>query len=202
LSAPSKTALGYFKSLMHDPETSSVTAGANFSGWSASLIEELKSAPDNGKIGTRLLSECSTARIWEVRLAPAQRLGFHHHVLDYFWTVLSPGKALSRTADGLTRQLVYERGDTKELRYAKGEGMIHDLENIGSTELLFVTVEFLDSANSRLGLGKSASSDTNDQALRSLLFRSYEAEAEPTTGYFCNDSDAGRTVDAKPKSTT
>jgi beta-alanine degradation protein BauB len=97
-----------------------------------------------------LLSECDVARIWEVRLKPGQRLSFHRHVLNYFWTVLTAGIAHSRAADGTTKEIEYCRGDTKNLRYAKGEGMTHDLENVGTTELLFITVEFLDSENSPL----------------------------------------------------
>jgi hypothetical protein len=37
--------------------------------------------------------------------------------------------------------------DTKNFRNHQGHGMIHDLENVGATELLFLTVEFLDSEN-------------------------------------------------------
>lgn len=44
----------------------------------------------------------------------------------------------------------YQAGDTKHLAFGPGEFMIHDLENIGSTDLLFTTVEFLDSRNAPL----------------------------------------------------
>jgi hypothetical protein len=60
--------------------------------------------------------------------------------------------AHSLTADGSMQETEYYRGDTKNLRYHKGEGMTHDLENVGTTELLFITVEFLDSENSPLQL--------------------------------------------------
>jgi beta-alanine degradation protein BauB len=119
-------------------------------GSGAKLLQELKTAHSNGRVGTRLLSECDVARIWEVRLKPGQRLSFHRHVLNYFWTVLTAGIAHSRAADGTTKEIEYYRGDTKNLRYAKGEGMTHDLENVGTTELLLITVEFLDSENSPL----------------------------------------------------
>ena len=41
----------------------------------------------------------------------------------------------------------YTAGDIQHLTYAAGESMIHDLTNIGDTTLVFITVEFLDSAN-------------------------------------------------------
>jgi hypothetical protein len=36
------------------------------------------------------------------------------------------------------------------LSYAAGEYLVHSVENIGDTDLLFTTVEFLDSANAPL----------------------------------------------------
>ena len=50
----------------------------------------------------------------------------------------------------------YAAGDTQHHRYGPGEFMIHDLENIGETELVFATVEFLDSANAPLPLSAEA----------------------------------------------
>ena len=41
-------------------------------------------------------------------------------------------------------------GDTMHLSYAAGEYMLHSVENVGDTDLLFTTVEFLDSANAAL----------------------------------------------------
>jgi hypothetical protein len=49
-------------------------------------------------------------------------------------------------------EVSYLSGDTQHHRYGLGEFMIHDLENIGETELVFTTVEFLDSANAPLVL--------------------------------------------------
>jgi hypothetical protein len=43
-------------------------------------------------------------------------------------------------------------GQTSHLTYGPGEFKVHDLENIGDTELIFTTVEFLDSANPPLPL--------------------------------------------------
>ncbi|PJI37271.1 hypothetical protein CTI14_65355, partial [Methylobacterium radiotolerans] len=43
-------------------------------------------------------------------------------------------------------------GDIQHLSFGPGESMTHDLANIGDTELIFTTVEFLDSANPPLAL--------------------------------------------------
>ena len=41
-------------------------------------------------------------------------------------------------------------GETKHFYYGDGEYMLHSVENIGDTELLFTTVEFLDGPNQAL----------------------------------------------------
>jgi hypothetical protein len=46
----------------------------------------------------------------------------------------------------------YKPGDIKQLTFKEGEFMVHDPENIGDTELLFTTVEFLDGPNEPLEL--------------------------------------------------
>jgi beta-alanine degradation protein BauB len=46
----------------------------------------------------------------------------------------------------------YKVGDTAHLNFGDGEHMLHDITNIGETELGFVTVEFLESANEPLPL--------------------------------------------------
>jgi beta-alanine degradation protein BauB len=101
----------------------------------------------NPRVGTRLLSVDERVRVWEVRLKPGERLGFHRHVLDYFWTAVTRGKAVSRQADGSKLKVHYFVGQTQHNSYAQGEYKIHDLENVGETELIFITVEFMRSAN-------------------------------------------------------
>jgi hypothetical protein len=83
---------------------------------------------------------------------PGERIGFHTHVLDYFWTAVTAGEARSHYGDGRIAEVKYAAGDTRHHHYDVGEFMVHDLENIGHTELVFTTVEFLDSANAPLPL--------------------------------------------------
>ncbi len=56
----------------------------------------------NGCVGSTLLSEDDRVRVWIIRLAPAERIGFHRHVLDYFWTSASGGKGRQHLMDGTT----------------------------------------------------------------------------------------------------
>lgn len=120
--------------------------------WTSSLRAEFLAAVGNGRVGTRLVSQTDKVRVWLLTLAPGERIGFHTHVLDYFWTAASGGKGRSRYSTGEVKEVVYVPGDTQHHKYGPGEFMIHDLENIGDTSLVFTTVEFLDSPNTALAV--------------------------------------------------
>src|SRR5215211_4280218 len=93
--------------------------------WPEAIAREFERARDNGCVGTRLISETERVRVWEIRLKPGERISFHRLVL--------------RLA-----------GETQHESYGPGESKIHDLKNTGDAELVFITVEFLDSANAAL----------------------------------------------------
>ena len=44
-------------------------------------------------------------------------------------------------------------GQTRHFHFGPGEYLLHDIENIGDTDLVFTTVEHLDSANPPLPVG-------------------------------------------------
>lgn len=67
-------------------------------------------------------------------------------------TPVTAGSSRQRTFDGTTREVAYTPGETRHFSFAKGEYLLHDLENIGGTELIFTTVEFKGSANAPLPL--------------------------------------------------
>jgi beta-alanine degradation protein BauB len=125
-------------------------------GWPAELRRELAANGTNGCVGQVLLSESDRVRVWSLSLAPGERIGFHRHVLDYFWTVLTDGHSRSHYGDGRTIEATYRAGDTRHMHFASGESMIHDLENIGDTVLAYTTVEFLDGANPPLPIPDTA----------------------------------------------
>lgn len=120
--------------------------------WPEAIRTEFEANQFNGRVGTRLLSETERVRVWEIRLAPGERIGFHRHVLDYFWTAVTPGRARSHAEDGAVVEAFYSAGETRHFKYGKGDHKIHDLENVGDTDLWFTTVEFLDSANAHFDL--------------------------------------------------
>jgi hypothetical protein len=124
------------------------------SQWPAEIAAEFEREKHNNNpcVGSQLLSETDRTRVWMIRLAPGERIGFHRHVLDYFWTAVSGGRGRQHVHDGSTVEYTYAPGETRHESYAAGEFKVHDLENLGDRELVFMTVEFKDSANKPLPL--------------------------------------------------
>lgn len=130
-----------------------MTNTAETFGWPSEMVEEFNGAWGNGQVGHILVSETDDVRVWHLSLARGERVGFHHHVLNYFWSSVTSGRSRSHMDDGRVVDTNYVAGSTKHFHFAKGEYMIHDLENIGDTDLVFVTVEHLDSPNAPHPLG-------------------------------------------------
>ena len=124
------------------------------SQWPADIAAEFEreSKNPNPCVGSTLLSENERTRVWIIRLAPGERIGFHRHVLDYFWTSVSGGRGRQHVHDGTTVEYTYQPGETRHESYGKGEFKVHDLENLGDREMVFMTVEFKDSANKPMPL--------------------------------------------------
>ena len=124
------------------------------SQWPADIAAEFEreSKNPNPCVGSTLLSENERTRVWIIRLAPGERIGFHRHVLDYFWTSVSGGRGRQHVHDGTTIEYTYQPGETRHESYGKGEFKVHDLENLGDREMVFMTVEFKDSANKPMPL--------------------------------------------------
>jgi len=130
--------------------------GVDHEGWTAALRLEFERNAFNPVVGGQLLASTDRARVWGIRLAPGERLAAHRHVLDYVWTAITAGRSRQHTHDGTTRLVDYQPGDTRDFRFPAGHYLLHDLENIGTTELIFTTVEFLDSPNPPLPLPQHA----------------------------------------------
>lgn len=110
---------------------------------SSLTAEEVLKGFGNDQIGTALVLEDGGLRVWHLRLAPGETMAAHCHDRPYLWTVLTPGKAISRYDDGRVVKVVYRAGDTCYFRdLGQKDTFVHDLTNTGDTELIFVTIEF------------------------------------------------------------
>ena len=120
--------------------------------WPEQLQRELEESFSNGIVGSVLVSETDRLRVWHLHLPPGKRCWFHRHVLDYFWTSVTGGRGRQHVHDGTTVEYSYVPGETRHERYGPGEYKVHDLQNIGDSDMVFMTVEFLNSANAPLRL--------------------------------------------------
>jgi hypothetical protein len=118
--------------------------------WPAELQKDYEANQFSGCVGSILVSETDRVRVWHLTIPAGRRCNFHRHVLNYFWTVHGDGRARNFYEDGSHRDFDYFNGETRHLNFGKGEYMVHAVENIGKTDLLFTTVEFLDSPNQPL----------------------------------------------------
>ena len=108
----------------------------------AEFSAELERAADNHEVGTRVLLENERVRIWDLDLAPGERVPFHCHATPYFFVCVDAGRAVSRFPDGNAMTMDYAEGFTWYDDVAGGSE-VHDLENVGDTRLRFTTVELL-----------------------------------------------------------
>lgn len=122
----------------------------DFEGWSDEVKADFDRNEFDGYVGSRLLSENERVRVWEIRLEPGERWHAHRHVLDYFWTAILAGTSRQHTFDGTTRDVSYSAGETRHFHFGPGEYLLHDIENVGDSPLIFATVEHLDSDNAAL----------------------------------------------------
>jgi hypothetical protein len=104
---------------------------------------ELAGAVANHVVGSRLLLENDRVRVWDITLAPGERLPFHCHRTPYFYRCESGGSWRVRTPDG---EVVAGSDGLGEVTYHDvdpGEPMIHDLTNVGAAVLRYTTVELV-----------------------------------------------------------
>lgn len=119
-------------------------------GFDPEMTADFLANQTSRRVGTKLVLETETMLIWHLRLAPGERLGFHRHDRPYFWSIVTDGKARSRYDDGRVADRTYVAGDTSDFPNLTPEtAFVHDIENIGETELVFVTVEFKTGAGAK-----------------------------------------------------
>ena len=120
--------------------------------WPERLRREFDENQFSGAVGNVLVSETDHVRVWHLSLPPGGWLTFHRHVLDYFWTTPCTGIARGYYQDGRIVDVHHYPGETRHFRHGKDEYFVHAIENVGDTELIFVTVEFLPGDNQPIPL--------------------------------------------------
>src|SRR5689334_24800811 len=131
--------------------TDKQTARSEKSEWPKALQQEFdrEAQNPNGCVGSEFVSESDRVRVWTIRLKPGQRIGFHRHVLNYFWTAVTGGRGRQHLMDGTTVEYSYYPGETRHETYGPGEYKVHDLENLGDQDMIFMTVESIEGSDNQ-----------------------------------------------------
>lgn len=117
--------------------------------WPAALREEFEANQFSGGVGNLLVSETEAVRVWHLFLPPGGWLTFHRHVLDYFWTTPTAGVARGYYQDGRIIDVHHYPGETRHFQHGRDDYFVHAIQNVGETDLIFITVEFLKDAANR-----------------------------------------------------
>jgi hypothetical protein len=107
----------------------------------ADYADEIAAARENVTVGTTVWLENDNVRIWDLHLAPGERLPFHCHTTTYYWVCTAPGQGIQRFTDGTLAVWDFRVGEIDFLEASLDEPLIHDLENVGDTPIRFSTVE-------------------------------------------------------------
>jgi predicted metal-dependent enzyme (double-stranded beta helix superfamily) len=109
---------------------------------------ELAAAPANYVVGSELLLENARVRVWDITLAPGERLPFHCHRTSYFYRCETGGSWRVRSPDGIEATGADAPGEVTFHDIPAGETLVHDLTNVGDAPLRYTTVELLDERGS------------------------------------------------------
>jgi predicted metal-dependent enzyme (double-stranded beta helix superfamily) len=109
----------------------------------AEFADELAHAAENFAVGTRLLHEDDRIRVWDLTLAPGERLPFHRHRTTYFYRCHAGGPTRVRFpgGTGAVYDSVVDEVHLHEI--GPDDVVVHSLENVGDSPLVFTTVELL-----------------------------------------------------------
>jgi hypothetical protein len=105
---------------------------------------ELAAAPTNYTVGTAMLLENERIRVWDITLAPGERMPFHCHRTTYFYRCESGGPWRLRTLEGEVVHGEDAPGAVTFHELASDERLIHELTNVGDAPLRYTTVELLE----------------------------------------------------------
>jgi quercetin dioxygenase-like cupin family protein len=94
--------------------------------------------PVQNPIGTELIYEDETVRVWRIQLEPGQDAPWHTHVLDYTTVTIEGGTVERPNDDGSVDRFELKPGDIMRGR----DGTIrHMVRNVGATRFANVIIE-------------------------------------------------------------
>ncbi|WP_350288767.1 hypothetical protein [uncultured Croceitalea sp.] len=115
----------------------------DFTKWEANYIEELNLLEFNESLGSMLLFEDDSIKLWNLKLEKGERMPFWRNNKDYSWISETDALLKSRFGNGKIALVRIAKGETK-YQENSGKDYINDLENIGETTAIFKVLEYKD----------------------------------------------------------
>jgi hypothetical protein len=114
----------------------------SFSSWDPRKLKELKEDKIYDSFeGGSLMFENEYLKLWELTLAPGERLPFCRKNTNYSWTCISGGQTVTHCADGSITCYLIEKGETYFYDFTK-KIRISDVENTGKNILVIHIIEY------------------------------------------------------------
>lgn len=111
----------------------------NFDSWDKAKLKEVKAGKFSDAVGEALF-ENNEIILWEINLAPFERLPFRRHTNNYSCTCFTDGLALLRNVNGKISLTRMKKGDHYYVECHNKE-IIQDIENIGENTIKIAVVE-------------------------------------------------------------
>jgi len=111
----------------------------NFDSWCEGLLKEIEVGDFSEAVG-KVLYEDKYIKLWEIQLRPSERIPFRRHRNNYSCTSFADGLLVSRNIDGQIVLVRIKKG-AAIFWETKGEESIHDLENVGETDVKITVLE-------------------------------------------------------------
>lgn len=116
-----------------------INAPGNFESWDALKLKEARAGNYSTDVG-KILFENDKIVLWEIVLAPSERLPFRRHKNSYSCTCFTDGLVLLRNINGKISLLRMTRGGHYYVE-CKDEEIVQDLENVGENTIKIAVVE-------------------------------------------------------------
>jgi quercetin dioxygenase-like cupin family protein len=98
----------------------------------------MKSDEQYGPVGSRILFENDTVRVWEISLEAGEHLPVHYHALPYLVVTIEAAHVRVIEHDGR----VYDPADVPGDVTFREAGQIHELQNISTSRYVNRVIEF------------------------------------------------------------
>ena len=113
----------------------------NFDPWEQEKIDELLHQEITDALSEKLVFENESVKLWDLHLAPGDRIPFRKHNTNYVLACTTGGLALTRYGNGKIDMVKLNPGDSEYFEN-RGKDYVNDFENIGEHPIIINILEY------------------------------------------------------------